>query len=781
MLTGTRRSSWRWRTPVLLCLPVALLLATSLVLLVLGHGLTQYLLPLLTVALFIQTFVLLILARSTPKQVPDDVAQALQQRRAFERLITAISTEFINVESDQLDTAVQRALGAIGRFTSSDRSYVMLFSPDGTLVDNTHEWCREGVESHQSRHRNQSVEDFPSVIPQIKQGKVVVIPSYDIFPEGQTEQGHGSSNAATTQSIIVVPLVYHGQVVGQLGFDAVRAKMAWSEDSLALLRIVGEIFINALEHKRAAEALRRSELRFRTMFENAGIGIGFMDMADHTIQTNTALTDILGYSQEEFNRIDTPDYTYPEDYPAQKVLEDEMMDGRRDQYHIEKRYIRKDGQVVWGRLIESAVRDTTGKILYRIGMMEDITEQKQAAQKLAEANQTLEQRVAERTHELATLNAISTSVSRSLDLNEIMRDALDKLLEIMGMEYGVAYRLEGDAADSMDQAHLKVLAHRGVSAEFVRYADGLPVRETVAGFAGAQGKPMAWQVADLPIDSTRRQALANEGIRLVVSIPLVAKGRYVGTLNIGSATVQVITPEQLVLFGTIGQQVGVAVENARLYEQAARSAQAAERSRLARELHDSVTQSLYSIALYAEGIARLFARGRQEEAVARLHDLRDTTLEALRAMRLLIFELRPPALEKGLAVALQTRLDTVESRCGVHAELQVEGNENLPPAIQAELYHTALEALNNALKHARAQSVQVHLVQSQALVHLQIRDDGVGFDTMPMSKRGGFGISGMRERARRMGGTLEIVSAPGQGTCVTVRVPLGKGTEDEAI
>jgi signal transduction histidine kinase len=407
-------------------------------------------------------------------------------------------------------------------------------------------------------------------------------------------------------------------------------------------------------------------------------------------------------------------------------------------------------------------------------MTQDITEQKLAAQKLAEVNQTLEQRVAERTHELATLNAIAARVSSSLNLNEIMADALERMMGLTDMEHGIAYRIAGgeEGTAGAEEAYLRVMAVRGLPPDFADLGDRLPLRQSAAGVAGRRGEPMIWSLADLPSESTLKKRLAGQKVEQIIAIPLMAKGRLVGSLNLSTNQSRTYSPEQIALLKTIGQQVGVAVENASLYEQAERSAQAAERSRLARELHDSVTQSLYSMALYGEATARLLTRGRQEEAVVRLRELRDTAQEALRAMRLLIFELHPPALEKGLAMALQARLDTVESRCGVRADLQVEGKKVLSSDLQAELYHIALEALNNALKHARAQSVRVHLEQGKALVHLQVRDDGIGFETAPLSKRGGFGISGMRERARRIGGTLEITSAPGQGTCVTVDVPI---------
>jgi signal transduction histidine kinase len=196
-----------------------------------------------------------------------------------------------------------------------------------------------------------------------------------------------------------------------------------------------------------------------------------------------------------------------------------------------------------------------------------------------------------------------------------------------------------------------------------------------------------------------------------------------------------------------------------------------ERSRLARELHDSVAQLLYSVTLYAEAAAELLDSGETQTAAAHLRELRDTAQEALREMRLLIFELHRPALEKsGLAAALQARLDAVERRGGMVAELLVEGSEQLPPQIQAELYNIAQEALNNALKHAHANSIRIHLQFNQSETEMEISDDGVGFEPGMGGTTGGFGIPGMRERSQKIGGTLQIDTSLGKGTSIVVRV-----------
>jgi signal transduction histidine kinase len=197
-----------------------------------------------------------------------------------------------------------------------------------------------------------------------------------------------------------------------------------------------------------------------------------------------------------------------------------------------------------------------------------------------------------------------------------------------------------------------------------------------------------------------------------------------------------------------------------------------ERNRLARDLHDSVTQALYGLTLSAEAAARQLTAGQIETATDQLRDIRETARSALQEMRLLIFELRPPVLEdEGLAAALQARLQAVEGRVGLATTLAVEGDGRLPPQMESELDRITQEALNNALKHAQARQIAVQLCHDERTVALEIADDGVGFDPEANSSRGGLGLRGMAERAARLGGRLAVESRPGHGTRVRVEVP----------
>jgi len=201
-----------------------------------------------------------------------------------------------------------------------------------------------------------------------------------------------------------------------------------------------------------------------------------------------------------------------------------------------------------------------------------------------------------------------------------------------------------------------------------------------------------------------------------------------------------------------------------------------ERNRLARELHDSVAQSMYGVVLLAEVATKLLSSDRTGEAAGYLGELKDTAQESLAEMRLLIYELRPPILEEeGLASALQVRLEAVESRAGLEIELNTDGEICLESDVEEALYRIAREALNNVLKHAQARRVVVSLIQDQRRVTLEVADDGLGFDPIEASLAGGMGLQGMRERAAEIGAQLEVESAAGSGTVVTVVWEAGEG------
>ncbi|NJN54290.1 MAG: sensor histidine kinase [Anaerolineae bacterium] len=238
---------------------------------------------------------------------------------------------------------------------------------------------------------------------------------------------------------------------------------------------------------------------------------------------------------------------------------------------------------------------------------------------------------------------------------------------------------------------------------------------------------------------------------------------------------------ELALLNSVADQIGVVIENAYLHKQAEELAVLEERNRLARELHDSVTQAIYSLTLFAEAGLRLIKSNNHELVETCLQRLHETSQQALKEMRLLLHRLRPPDLEEeGLVGALQQRLDAVEGRANVATHLLVEGDmEQLPEAVEEQIYRIAQEALNNALKHSSASLLTVRLRADEDFVEISIIDDGVGFDTQAVGD-GGMGLQTMEERVEELDGELLIESIPGEGTAVTVHVDLDEFPLEEA-
>ena len=286
--------------------------------------------------------------------------------------------------------------------------------------------------------------------------------------------------------------------------------------------------------------------------------------------------------------------------------------------------------------------------------------------------------------------------------------------------------------------------------------------EGITGWVAGTGKP-----ALVPDVSKDPRYLWMEGseTRSELVVPIIMRGQIIGVLDAQSERVDDFTARDLELMQALASQAGVAIQNARLYEQARKMAVMEERQRLARELHDSVTQALYGISLYSEAASGQLTRNQLDKVQQYLTDIRDTAQESLTDMRLLIYELRHPLLEKeGLVSVLQARLYSVEERAGINATLESALPQRLPPGMEDGLYRIANEALNNALKHAHARNVSVRLIQEGPAVTLEVVDDGIGFVPSAAGGQGRLGLTSMRERALVEGWDLCIDSAPGKGT-----------------
>jgi signal transduction histidine kinase len=354
------------------------------------------------------------------------------------------------------------------------------------------------------------------------------------------------------------------------------------------------------------------------------------------------------------------------------------------------------------------------------------------------------------------LQRITTALLRKLSLADVLEIVCSEALRLTGARGSSVVLLEDD-----DWLHLARSA-----GELTPAVDRLPVDGSLSGLAVRKRTPL---LTNDPAHDRRLYHAWGEPTALLAA-PLMVAGTVIGALDLMNKPGG-FAAEDLRIVAILADQAAAAIQNARLHEQIEQLAAVAERQRLAHDLHDSVAQSLYSLTLYTEAAAGALGDGALETARAHLGEIQRIAQDALREMRLLIFNLHPPLLEReGLVAALQARLDAVEARAALRTELRFEGDEQLPLPVKEALYHIAQEALNNVLKHARAQHVVVQLTFGDTTTHLEIADDGRGFDVAAAVGGGGLGLRGMEERVQQLGGQLTIRSAPGAGTCITVEV-----------
>jgi signal transduction histidine kinase len=381
-----------------------------------------------------------------------------------------------------------------------------------------------------------------------------------------------------------------------------------------------------------------------------------------------------------------------------------------------------------------------------------------------QAYQMLERRVAERTHEMETLLAVQQAVTSRLNVEEVLQLIADEARRLTAARLGVVYLLKGD------DLSLAVLSgdHRGAIA--IGYQ--VPVAQSVAGLALCTGHPYC--ITDAQHDARVYQDMAVRlGAQTFMVVPLVSGGQSLGVIMVVDKATVPFSADDERLLTMLASSAATALENARLYEQAKQTAAATERERLARDLHDSVTQTLFSASLIAEALPQLWEHD-QAAARQRLNELRDLTTGALAEMRTLLLELRPAALTKTKLPELLRQLAAATTARGrVPVTLAIDGQRALPPDVHLAFYRIAQEALNNVAKHAGAQTAAVHLRFGPRHVALSIRDDGRGFTprTVPPQT---LGLSIMRERAAAINARLQIKSRPGCGTTISLGWPTRK-------
>lgn len=371
-----------------------------------------------------------------------------------------------------------------------------------------------------------------------------------------------------------------------------------------------------------------------------------------------------------------------------------------------------------------------------------------------------------RNRELTILNEIAKILNRSVDLDEALRETLARMVSFFELHTGWIW-----------------LLHEGTGEPYLAAAQHLPPAlannpELMEGScycldtfrAGDLGG--AANVSIITCSRLKKLVSGTEGLRYHASIPLYAQEKKLGVLNVVSADWEELSPEDLRLLYTVGDLLGMAIERIRLHSRSVQLGAVEERNRLAREIHDTLAQGLTAVALQLESADALLESGETERVQRAVQQALQLTRANLDEARRSVLDLRAAPLEgRNLPDALAALAANTNDEFGLPVSLRVTGGSRpLPVQVEAGLYRLAQEALQNVVQHAGASRASIELVVTPDGLELSVADDGRGFDpaTAPRHR---YGLVGMNERARLLGGQMHLETAPGGGTRVRVQIP----------
>jgi len=383
---------------------------------------------------------------------------------------------------------------------------------------------------------------------------------------------------------------------------------------------------------------------------------------------------------------------------------------------------------------------------------------------------------------LAALIDVAGTVSRSLDLDITLNRALDKVMALAHADAG------GILLYHERSRTLSYRVYRGLSEEFVRKIGRIGLGEGIAGRAAELRKPIISD--DIARDPRITRPLPGiEQFKAFMSIPLVARGRLLGVMNISTRDARGFPPEAVSLVSSISDQVAVAIENAQLYEALKRkertrgdllrkliSIQEEERKRIARGLHDEISQSLTGLAFNLEAVLATLPPDATETR-GKLEEIKTLSIRMLEEIHRVIYQLRPSLLDDlGLVAAVQWLADNYLEEAGIRVSFETIGTERtLAPEAQIALFRIAQEAITNIVRHSNATRVNISVEFKKRSAAVHIEDDGKGFNVEEiMGSREtdrGLGLLGMKERAELLEGRLAIDSSPSRGTRIDVEIP----------
>jgi PAS domain S-box-containing protein len=527
----------------------------------------------------------------------------------------------------------------------------------------------------------------------------------------------------------IAPITHQGQVIATLnvGFRTHKTILLRSRRAIEAITLqIGGCVAGAQAEtarqigRQNLQSLYESESRFRAIFENAAVGLALGNLQGIMLVVNSAFAKMLGYTPAELVGKRYTEYSHPDDVDSQQALLKELFEGKHDKILLEKRYIHKNGGIIWGRCNISLIRDAEGSPLYSIGIIENITDRKQAEDRLRE-NESLLRGLFENLPDFVIL------VDQNAKILFANRDTPGVTKEsIIGMD-GFGF------VRASHQSQCREAFSKALSTGEVQEVDSFDVFDH------------HWLCRIVPF-----QEHVSGGYAVVICTDVTEQKR----------SAEAIQKEQQLLRRII-----------ELHER--------DRQITAYEIHDGMAQQVTASLLHLEAFRRL-RESDAKTAEKSLETALNLISQSVDEARRLISGLRPLILDEyGIVEAIDYLVCENRERSGVRIDFQHDVRfKRLAPPLESAAFRIVQESLSNACRHSRSTIVIVELAQRDDRLHIKVRDQGVGFDPNAVEETR-FGLRSIRERARLLGGRAEILSAPGSGTSITVELPVVLQADEE--
>jgi signal transduction histidine kinase len=378
-----------------------------------------------------------------------------------------------------------------------------------------------------------------------------------------------------------------------------------------------------------------------------------------------------------------------------------------------------------------------------------------------------EKELTQRNEELELINSLATMVSSALPLEAILEAILGRVMGLFEAQAGVVFLREEETS------RFRVALHKGAAEAAFNQIGTFSAGEGWLGKVAESAKP-AWTTKTQGNLDLHLQQIVEAGLDTSVCVPLMARGRVVGVIELAFEELRDVSVGELGLLEAVGAGVGIAVENARLNRQARRVAVLEERERIAMDLHDGIIQSIYAVGLVLES-SRILEHGAPEDMRSGMANAIEGLNAIIRDIRAYILDLQPSRIStEDLEAALARLAREFKANTLIEPEVVIdpEALGLLQPRSSSGLFMIAQEALANVAKHAKASRAWLNLRLNDGEISMQIIDNGKGFDPSRSQPVLGHGLSNIERRAHQIGGEVEFLSEAGQGTTLTVRLPL---------